>query len=121
MRTASFVGQYIHCAFYTHPTIKDGDVVIFIAIDNYSAFAYKPLLVKVFNMQAAHTFLVNVLDELHTIHPHVKPNFIMSFGKSFWKELENAVGKKAALFYEPDEANRITLPVIEMMMKKMSL
>lgn len=113
-------GLYIHCSFYTVPTTQDGEAIIFIAVDNASRYCFAPTPAKHFNITSVKEHLFNVIDELKKIHPEIVPSFIISYGKDFWDELVNQFTPHATLLYLPDEANRITTPVIEYMFEMMN-
>lgn len=106
---ATSVGQYIHCSMVKVPTIKDGDIFLLLAVDNYSRYAFEALPTKTFNVKLIAQHLNKIWLELVKQHEHVNQLiWVMDYAEEWMKELQPLLPKNNTAVFNPKEAKRIT-------------
>jgi hypothetical protein len=116
-RIATYTGQYVHCTFYAIPTLADGEIPIFISVDQYSDYCFPYNNPKHVDLGTITAHLMQITQDIKDKHPKVQPCFIMSYGNDFWQDLLLNMSGHATLFYDPEEAFRVGLPVMEALLK----
>ena len=118
---ATSPGQYVHSTFCRVNTIKDGEITIIVTVDNYSQFAFGPALIKEFNFNEIAKHIHNVIQELRNKHKNIMPVIYLSYAEEYIDKLALLFDEECTIEYNPMIADKIALPVLESLLKQISV
>ena len=117
---ATAPGQYIHSSFTTVNTIKDGEIIIIVSVDNYSQFCLTPAIIKELNFNEVAKHVHSVIQELRKNHENIMPVIYLSYAEEYIDRLALLFDEECTIEYNPTTANEIALPVFESLLNKIS-
>ena len=113
-------GQYIHSTFGRVNTVKDGEIIIIVTVDNYSQFAFGPALIKELNFNEVAKHIHTVIQELRKKHKNIMPIIYLSYAEEYIDRLALLFDEECTIEYNPLIADEIAYPVLESLLNKIS-
>jgi len=110
---ATCPGQYIHSTFGRVNTIKDGEIIIIVTVDNYSQFAFGTALIKELNFNEIAKHIHSVIQEVRKKHKNIMPIIYLSYAEEHIDRLALLFDEECTIEYNPAMADKIALPVLE--------
>lgn len=110
---ATSPGQYIHSTFGRVNTVKDGEIIIIVTVDNYSQFAFGTALIKELNFNEVAKHIHSVIQEIRKKHKNIMPVIYLSYAEEHIDRLALLFYEECTIEYNPIRANEIALPVLE--------
>ena len=110
---ATSPGQYIHSTFGRVNTVKDGEIIIIVTVDNYSQFAFGTALIKELNFNEVAKHIHSVIQEVRKKHKNTIPIIYLSYAEEHIDRLALLFDEECTIEYNPAMANKIALPVLE--------
>jgi len=117
---ATSPGQFIHSTFGRVNTVKDGEIIIIVTVDNYSQFAFGPALIKELNFNEVAKHIYNVIQDLREKHKNIMPVIYLSYAEEYIDRLALLFDEECTIEYNPTIADKIALPVLESLLNKIS-
>ena len=110
---ATSPGQYIHSTFGRVNTVKDGEIIIIVTVDNYSQFAFGTALIKELNFNEVAKHIHSVIQEVRKKHKNTIPIIYLSYAEEHIDRLALLFDEECTIEYNPTMADKIALPVLE--------
>ncbi len=110
---ATSPGQYIHSTFGRVNTVKDGEIIIIVTVDNYSQFAFGTALIKELNFNEVAKHIHSVIQEVRKKHKNIMPVIYLSYAEEHIDRLALLFDEECTIEYNPTMADKIALPVLE--------
>ena len=110
---ATSPGQYIHSTLGRVNTVKDGEIIIIVTVDNYSQFAFGTALIKELNFNEVAKHIHSVIQELRKKHKNIMPVIYLSYAEEHIDRLALFFDEECTIEYNPAMADKIALPVLE--------
>src|ERR1035437_2223681 len=108
---ATYSGEFIHMIFVELSTIKDGNAIMFVSVDNYSLFCFSNAFKAPLTFENLSAHLDGIIDNIREHHPGIIPTFIMGYGESMQFKLALHYKGKANFRFSEAQANEIARPV----------
>ncbi len=118
--TANFPGEYIHMITVELSTLQDGNVIMFVSVDNYSRYCFSKAVVSPLSFENLSSHIDDMIDKLNQPHPDITPTFIMGYGDELQFKLAHRYKERANFWFNDLEANEIAQPVAEDFLKHMA-
>ena len=110
---ATSPGQYIHSTLGRVNTVKDGEIIIIVTVDNYSQFAFGTALIKELNFNEVAKHIHSVIQEVRKKHKNIMPVIYLSYAEEHIDSLALLFDEECTIEYNPAMADKIALPVLE--------
>jgi hypothetical protein len=114
---ASFPGEYIHMIIIELSTLKDGKVIMFISVDNYSRYCFSNAVTNPLNFEKVTSHIDSIIESIHERQPEVTPTFIMGYGEQLQFKLARHYRKNATFKFDVAQANELASPVANDLLK----
>jgi len=110
---ATSPGQYIHSTFGRVNTVKDGEIIIIVTVDNYSQFAFGTALIKELNFNEVAKHIHSVIQKVRKNHKNIMPVIYLSYAEEHIDRLALLFDEECTIEFNPAIADKIALPVLE--------
>jgi hypothetical protein len=117
---ARFPGEYIHMVLLGFSTLKDGEVTMFLSVDNFSRYSFSHTAKSPITFGNLTDHVNTMIDELTKRHPAVVPTFIMGYGEEMEVELAFYYKGRANFLFNRARANAIARPVAKDLLKHLN-
>jgi hypothetical protein len=117
---ATSPGQYIHSTFGSINTIKNGEIIVIVTVDNYSQLAFGPNMIREHNFYQVAKHIYSLIQELRKKYKNIMPVIYLSYAEEYIDRLAVLFDVECTIEYNPTIANKIALPLLESLLNKIS-
>jgi len=108
---ASCPGEFIHMIIVELSTLKDGKVIMFISVDNFSRYCFSNAVTSPLTFEKLTNHLDSIIDDLKKHHAALMPLFIMGYAQDMQFKLELRYKGRAHFQFSETLAEEIAQPV----------